>query len=79
LPLPDLPKVVEYAAEALMEDSKLDLPATVKSNTLRVVPQTQETEREVSLEALPGKIQGHQWPADSYGDPCADSCVRANA
>jgi hypothetical protein len=59
LPLPDLPKVVEYAAEALMEDSKLDLPATVKSNTLRVVPQTQETERDVSLEALPGKIQGH--------------------
>jgi hypothetical protein len=58
-----------------VEDSELDWLAAVKSNTLCVLPQAHEAEPEISFEALPGKIQGHQWPADSYGDPCTDPGV----
>jgi hypothetical protein len=56
LALHDLPKVLEYAAEALVEDAELDRFAAVESNTFRILPEAHEAEPEIGLEALPDEI-----------------------
>jgi hypothetical protein len=59
LPLHDVTKVLKDAAEALVEDAKLDRFAAVESNTLCIFPEAHQAEPEVGLEALPGNIQRH--------------------
>jgi len=75
LPLHDVTKVLKDAAEALVEDAKLDRFAAVESNTLRIFPEAHQAEPEVGLEALPVNIQRHQRPTDFDREPSTDTGV----
>jgi hypothetical protein len=68
-------KLHSDAAEALVEDAKLDGFAAVESNTLRIFPEAHKAEPEVGLEALPGNIQRHQRPTDFDREPSTDTGV----
>src|SRR6516162_1897582 len=71
LALHDLPKVLEYAAEPLVEHFELDWFAAVERNALRILTQPDQAEPEVSLEALAGEIQWHQRATDFDSEPGA--------
>jgi hypothetical protein len=75
LPLHDVAKILKYAAEALVEEAKLDRFAAVESNTLRIFPEAHQAEPEVGLEALPVNIQRHQRSTDFDREPSTDTGV----
>src|SRR5215471_9304680 len=75
LPLHDLPKVIEYASEPIVESAEFDWFATVESNALCVFSQAYHTEPKISFEALPGEIERYQRPADFDGEPGADTGI----
>ena len=52
LPFHDLPKILEDAAEPLLEDAELHRLTTIKSDTFRIFPQAHQAETEIRFKPL---------------------------